>query len=95
MSLTKLSERFGEIYDEMKRNGCKTLIITDDNGDLQLAQSNVTDRFKTREAFVSYMSDGHDAAAYGYLNWSVLSLGVMYQHNDVYSVTIARSPRRF
>ena len=75
-----LKEGLDEIFNAMKREKCGTLIIHNNQGEMQLAQTEVLGRFRTAEDFVVHMvgDDDHPIApaADGYLNWKIDSYWV-------------------
>lgn len=93
-NIKTLKDRLDEIFTEMKHNGCDTLIVHDNHGDLQLAQADAFNRFKTSDDFVAHMAGTPfiTPAATGFLDWRVESLGVQYRTDDhrIYEVVIKK-----
>ena len=94
-----LKDRLDEIFTKMKHNGCDALIVHDNHGNLQLAQADVFDRFRTCDDFVAHMAGTpfiYNPAAAGFLDWTVESLGVQHRTDDrqIYEVVI-KKPFRF
>lgn len=89
-----LKDRLGEIYDEAMKFGADAIVFQDRNGDFQMSQSDIQDRFKSRASFVEHMAgtDRIKPFAVGYLRNKVISMGLMYREKkdsrEVYQVVL-------